>query len=85
MQTLKFNIPLSKVPALATAAILEGSDLGSWLADSVDRSQLAAPKQAPVAGSAYDAPCLLPTSMPETELSPADEDPTLNELFADCL
>lgn len=84
MQTLKFNIPLSKVPALATAAILEGSDLGSWLADSVDRSQLAAQKQAPVAGSA-SSPCLLPTSLPETELSPADEDPTLNEIFADCL
>lgn len=72
MQTLQFNIPVSKVPALATAAILDGSDLGSWLADSVDRSHLTAKKS---------------TEAPAAAVAQAEEEesPTAPDFFADII
>lgn len=34
MQTIKLQIPVKKIPPLATAAILAGDDLGSWIVES---------------------------------------------------
>lgn len=35
MQHVTVSIPVSKLPALATAAILDGGDLGAWLVESI--------------------------------------------------
>lgn len=40
MDTVTLEIPLRKIPQLATAAILSGDDLGSWFVKGIDQSPL---------------------------------------------
>lgn len=84
--TATITITPEQFGKVAAAAIARGLDVTSLLVKFTEKRLMASadiPLE-PVAGSA-STPCLLPTSMPEPELSPADEDPTLNEIFADCL
>lgn len=40
MDTVTLEIPIRKIPQLATAAILSGDDLGSWFVKGIDQSPL---------------------------------------------
>ena len=40
METVTLEIPIRKIPRLATAAILSGDDLGSWFVKGIDESPL---------------------------------------------
>lgn len=75
MQTITLAIPASKIPALATAAILDGSDLGSWIVDSVDNSPLCAPSVVSVPESS-----VVLDSLPETQ--PEPEEAPIGDFFA---
>lgn len=76
MQHITVSIPVSKIPALATAAILDGGDLGSWLVDAIQNEPFA-----PAEVSA-DFPVVL-DSLPEAQ--PEPEDAPVSDFFADVI
>lgn len=89
--TATITITPEQFGKVAAAAIARGLDVTSLLVKFTEKRLMACSDTTAnlpmpdVPGTAFAAPCLLPTSLPETELSPADEDPTMNEIFADCL
>ena len=64
MQHITVSIPVSKLPALATAAILDGGDLGAWLVESIQNETFSP------ATAETDLPVVL-DSLPETQPEPA--------------
>ena len=75
MQTLRFDIPVEKIPALATSAILAGMDLGAWASQETKNEYLASlssPEPVPYAS--------IPATQPEKE---EEEAPTAPDFFAD--
>lgn len=69
MTTLRFDIPVDKIPVLATAAILAGQDLGSWAAGETRDRIMASAQEIPDPVET-DLPVVL-DSLPETQPEPA--------------
>ena len=78
MTTLRFDIPVEKIPALATAAILAGQDLGSWTSRETQEDILAAPVSDEVI---IPESSIVLDSLPETQ--PEPEEAPVGDFFAD--
>lgn len=80
MDTVTLEIPLRKIPQLATAAILSGDDLGSWFVKGIDQSPLSStiPGEEVVA----DGRIVL-ENLDDVVALQKDTEPTVSDFFAD--
>lgn len=80
MDTVTLEIPLRKIPQLATAAILSGDDLGSWFVKGIDQSPLSStiPGEEVVA----DGRIIL-ENLDDVVARQKDTEPTESDFFAD--
>ena len=76
MQHVTVSIPVSKLPALATAAILDGGDLGSWLVESIQNETFSPATEEPDVPVVLDS---LAETQPETASVPD------SDFFADII
>ena len=79
MTTLRFDIPVEKIPALATAAILAGQDLGSWTSRETQDDILAAPVSDEVVADGR----IVLENLDDVVARQKDTEPTVSDFFAD--
>lgn len=82
MTTLRFEIPVDKIPVLATAAILAGQDLGSWAAGETRDRLMAHAQQIPGDEVVADGRIVL-ENLDDVVARQKGEEPTVSDFFAD--
>lgn len=82
MTTLRFDIPVDKIPVLATAAILAGQDLGSWAAGETRDRIMESPQEIPGDEVVADGRIVL-ENLDDVVARQKDTEPTVSDFFAD--
>lgn len=82
MTTLRFDIPVDKIPVLATAAILAGQDLGSWAAGET-RDRLMAHAQEITGDEVVADGRIVLENLDDVVARQKDTEPTVSDFFAD--
>jgi hypothetical protein len=82
MTTLRFDIPVDKIPVLATAAILAGEDLGSWAAGETRDRLMARTQEIPGEEVAADG-LYKSINLDDLVAQQANEEPPVSDFFAD--
>lgn len=80
METVTLEIPIRKIPRLATAAILSGDDLGSWFVKGIDASPLSS--SIPGDEVVADGRIVL-ENLDDVVARQKDTEPTVSDFFAD--